>query len=92
MSMNEKPVPDLCRQCLRCGGEEDSASMTVWRDADGSGHWVHPLCAADRDRMACEWSDYRKDYGTKDVHREHQAFKAGWEAALGKSLEPGVLR
>lgn len=42
--------------------------------------------------MACEWSDYRKDYGTKDVHREHQAFKAGWEAARGKSLEPGPLR
>lgn len=42
--------------------------------------------------LACEWSDYRKDYGTRNVYREHEAFKAGWEAARGRSLEPGALR
>ncbi|WP_045194723.1 hypothetical protein [Rhodococcus sp. B7740] len=42
--------------------------------------------------LACEWSDYRKEYGTRNLHREHEAFKAGWEAARGKSFEPGPLR
>lgn len=34
---------------------------------------------------ACDWSDYRKHYGvSRDpvlLGREHQAFKAGWDAA-----------
>lgn len=44
--------------------------------------------------MACEWSDYRKDYGCreKDLHTAHAAFCAGYAAALGDSLEPGPLR
>lgn len=44
--------------------------------------------------IACEWSDYRKSYGVSAtaMREAHKAFIAGWEAARGKSHEPGPLR
>jgi len=45
-------------------------------------------------QQAEAWADYRKIYAVPDaalVHA-HKAFKAGWEAARGKSLEEGPLR
>lgn len=36
---------DNVRQCLVCGLEKDWRDMVIWRDADGSGHWVHPHCS-----------------------------------------------
>jgi hypothetical protein len=49
---------------------------------------------AEADLIACEWSDYRKGYGVPEaaLMHAHKAFKAGWEAARGKSLEGGPLR
>ncbi|RBO78308.1 hypothetical protein [Nocardia puris] len=46
------------------------------------------------DRMACEWSDYRKAYGigSDPLTAAHKAFRAGWEAATGKTFEEGPLR
>lgn len=45
---------------------------------------------------ACAWSDYRKDYGVSadDAVRglEHEAFKAGWDAAKGTGHQESVLR
>ncbi|MEV4127053.1 hypothetical protein [Nocardia sp. NPDC049707] len=46
------------------------------------------------DLVACEWSDYRKEYGASrdPLKAARQAFIAGWEAARGKSFEGGPLR
>ncbi len=30
--------------CGDCGHGEELQPLTVWRDADGEGWWVHPLC------------------------------------------------
>lgn len=43
----------------------------------------------DQDACACEWSDYRKEYGVNasEFTAAYKAFTAGWDAARGKSLE-----
>jgi hypothetical protein len=39
----------------------------------------------DEIERACAWSDYRRDYGVSPdpviLRHEHEAFKAGWDAA-----------
>lgn len=44
---------------------------------------------------ACDWTDYRKDYGVSSdpaiFQREHQAFLAGWQAGRHGD-QSGVLR
>lgn len=44
----------------------------------------------ERERLACDWSDYRSDYGVsadENVRRhEYAAFAAGWKA---RNNEPG---
>lgn len=44
-------------------------------------------------QQACEWSDYRKEYGVSAhaLREAHQAFIAGWEAGQGKTFEGGPL-
>lgn len=37
---------DLVRTCVACGQRNDPERMRVWRDADGSGIWIH---------RGCEW-------------------------------------
>ncbi|WP_280245556.1 hypothetical protein [Nocardia abscessus] len=46
------------------------------------------------DLIACEWSDYRKEYGVSEhaLTEAHKAFRAGWKAAHGKSFEGDPLR
>lgn len=47
-------------------------------------------------QMAAAWSDYRKDYGVSQDKtariREHAAFMAGWNAAMGRLDAGGVQR
>lgn len=45
------------------------------------------------DLIACEWSDYRKEYGVSRnaLTEARKAFEAGWKAARGESFD-GVLR
>ncbi len=31
--------------CVGCGFGEELQPLEVWRDADGEGWWIHPLCA-----------------------------------------------
>ena len=52
------------------------------------------LTQEDRELMACEWSDYRKNYGVSaaSMAAAHKAFVAGWKAARGMSHEGGPLR
>lgn len=47
-----------------------------------SNHNDRPLTRAEKDEVACEWSDYRSAYGTSRMHAaaQHQAFMAGWTA------------
>lgn len=43
-----------------------------------------PLTEEEAILRACDWSDYRKSYGTSanpaDIKREHNLYKAGWDA------------
>ncbi|MET3956838.1 hypothetical protein ABIE52_003704 [Rhodococcus sp. OAS809] len=32
--------------CSVCGEDQGVRSLSVWRDADGEGWWIHPDCAA----------------------------------------------
>lgn len=45
--------------------------------------------------VACDWSDYRRDYGVSPdpevMRREHRAFTAGWKAGRHGD-QSGVLR
>ncbi|MFD3426095.1 hypothetical protein [Nocardia fluminea] len=74
------------------------AELSAMKAAD---QWTASLPPTDplmteADRMACEWSDYRKDYADgldPNTYRHvHEAFKSGWEAAQGKTFEGGPLR
>lgn len=42
-----------------------------------------PLTRDELDLLACDWSDYRKDYGEdpypKRNKRDHMLFSAGWK-------------
>lgn len=44
--------------------------------------------------IACNWSDYRKNYGVSSaaMAEAHKAFKAGWAAATGTLDVGGILR
>ncbi|MFR9773131.1 hypothetical protein [Nocardia sp. SC052] len=48
----------------------------------------------EEDLIACEWCDYRTAFGVSEhaLTETHKAFRAGWEAARGKSFEGGPLR
>lgn len=51
----------------------------------------------DQIELACAWTDYRADYGVSAdpaaLRREHEAFKAGWDAARQpKGTDRGVQR
>lgn len=39
---------DGSETCLGCGLGDEFQPLAVWRDANGEGHWLHPLCAAVR--------------------------------------------
>ncbi|MFD6400718.1 hypothetical protein [Nocardia sp. NPDC060249] len=75
-------------------------TYTVCREDDFARRYEHIARTdpqmTEADRMACEWSDYRKDCADgldpNTFRHVHEAFKAGWEAANGKTFEPGVLR
>ncbi|MEU4386604.1 hypothetical protein [Promicromonospora sp. NPDC023805] len=41
----------------------------------------------DQADMACEWSDYRKHYGSTPDLKIYHAFVAGWASARGTSHE-----
>lgn len=53
-----------------------------------------PLAGDETIIAACDWSDYRKDYGVsagpKVLSKEHQIFLAGWRA--GNDHGKGVNR
>lgn len=52
---------------------------------------------AEEIERACAWSDYRADYGVsadpETRRQEHEAFRAGWDAARQPAgTDRGVLR
>ena len=50
-----------------------------------------PLTEDERVALACDWSDYRKDYGVNGDERirmlEHRAFKHAWQVARVGTIE-----
>lgn len=50
-----------------------------------------PLTEHERILRACDWSDYRKAYGTSvgraAIAREHALYKAGWDAGRRSGRE-----
>lgn len=52
-----------------------------------------PLTRDERDEMACDWSDYRADYGVgqSEMRAAHKAFQAGWLAGR-KGEQRGSIR
>lgn len=95
--------PDLLRGLLRrrlqltvlvdADGPTVAAVMNLKRTEGTSATAQSDDAAAE---MACDWSDYRKEYGVsaddKARSREHQAFTAGWKAAKGTLDVGGPLR
>lgn len=39
-------------QCIACGEGMGLMGMTIWRDADGEGWWIHPDC---RENLGTEY-------------------------------------
>lgn len=73
--------------------EAGTVSLTIQADVSG---FIRAIEAADENlAMACDWSDFRKDYGVSSdpevSSREHRAFKAGWKAGRHGD-QSGALR
>lgn len=60
---------DGSERCGACGHGEELQALKTWRDADGEGWWIHPLCAehysnSDRSLGLCAgWSSSERSDG-----------------------------